>query len=72
MSFVANNNADITYDNLPPGTTVTVVKRGDTWPKRPTDRQDIVVQWKGSDPSPPIIESGSDGMLNNVDIRLLV
>lgn len=72
MSFTlpVDPNPSLSYDQLPAGTTVTVVKMNDRWPARPTDRTDIVVQWKGPDPSPPIVSSGTDGMLANVDIRL--
>ncbi len=59
-----------TYANLPAGSTVTVSKSG-TWPARPTSRTDIVVQWKGPDPSPSIVSSGTGGMMDNVDIRLI-
>lgn len=36
---------------------------------RPTDREDIVVWWKGPDPAPAIVSSGTGGMLEDVDIR---
>lgn len=55
---------------LPAGATLTVIKSG-TWPARPTSRADIIVQWKGADPSPSIVSSGTGGMLDNVDIRLV-
>lgn len=55
----------------PAGMTVTVAKSGSVWPARPTARTDIIVQWKGPDPSPAIVESGTGGMLDNVDIRLI-
>lgn len=72
ITFTATGNASSpTYANLPAGTTITVMKNGSTWPSRPTDRDDIVVQWKGPDPSPAIITTGTGGMLNNVDIRLV-
>lgn len=58
-------------DDLPSGSTITVLKSGSTWPVRPTARTDIIVQWKGADPSPVIVNSGTSGMLNNVDIRLV-
>jgi hypothetical protein len=54
---------------LPPGSTLTVQKSGTTWPARPTSRTDIFVIWKGPDPSPAIVSSGTGGMLNNVDMR---
>lgn len=60
-----------TYDNLPAGTTLTVTKSGTTWPSRPTARGDIVVQWKGPDPSPSIVSTGTGGMLDNVDVRFV-
>lgn len=60
-----------TYANLPGGTTITVLKAGGAWPARPTNRTDIVVQWKGADPSPSIITTGTGGMLDNVDVRLV-
>lgn len=59
------------YANLPAGTTLTVLKMAGTWPARPTARTDIVVQWKGADPSPAIIASGTGGMLDNVDMRFV-
>lgn len=58
-------------DRLPAGSTLTVAKSGSTWPARPTSRSDVIVQWKGADPSPPIVSSGTGGMLDNVDIRLV-
>ncbi len=63
--------ASPTYANLPAGTTLTVTKSGGTWPARPTSRNDIVVQWKGPDPSPSIVSSGTGGMLDNVDMRFI-
>jgi len=60
-----------TYANLPAGSTITVAKSGSTWPARPTSRNDIVVQWKGTDPSPTIVPTGTGGMLDNVDIRFV-
>ncbi len=60
-----------TYANLPAGTTLTVQKTSGTWPARPTSRTDIIVQWKGPDPSPNIVESGTGGMLDNIDIRFV-
>lgn len=59
------------YADLPAWTTLTVLKSGGTWPSRPTARTDIVVAWKGADPSPSIVSSGTGGMLNNVDYRLV-
>lgn len=57
--------------DLPAGTTLTVQKTGFTWPARPTSRADVIVQWKGADPSPPIVSTGTGGMLDNVDYRLV-
>lgn len=59
------------FDRLPAGTTLTVAKSGGLWPARPTSRADIIVQWKGPDPSPSIVSSGTGGMLDNVDIRMI-
>lgn len=56
---------------LPAGSTITVQKSGSTWPARPTARTDITVQWKGADPSPAIVASGTGGMLDNVDVRFV-
>jgi hypothetical protein len=84
LSSVANNhilsyngavakwhNQAITADTLPAGCTLTVYKTADVWPARPTARTDITVQWRGSDPSPAIVSSGTGGMLDNVDVRLV-
>lgn len=54
------------YANLPAGTQIVVLKAGGSWPVRPTSRTDIVVAWKGADPSPAI---GGTGMVSGVDIR---
>lgn len=62
---------DVSVENLPAAVTLTVVKSAGVWPARPTARTDIVVQWKGPDPSPAIVSSGTGGMLNNVDIRFV-
>lgn len=59
------------YATLPAGTTLTVVKTGSTWPARPTSRADLIVQWKGADPSPGIVSSGTGGMLDGVDVRFV-
>lgn len=64
----ALNAGTLNYDRLPAGTTLTVAKSGGTWPSRPTSRTDIIVQWKGADPSPV---TGGSGMVNNVDTRLI-
>jgi hypothetical protein len=60
----------VDYADLPAGTTLTVIKDG-TWPARPTSRADIIVAWKGADPSPAIVTSGTGGMLDEVDYRLV-
>jgi hypothetical protein len=52
--FAAAVAAALTVENLPAGTTLTVLKNAGTWPARPTARADIIVQWKGSDPSPAL------------------
>lgn len=57
--------------DMPAGTTITVLKSGGVWPARPTTRTDIFVQWKGADPSPSIVTSGTGGMYDNVDSRLV-
>lgn len=61
----------VDYSTLPAGTTITVLKSGSTWPARPSARADLIVAWKGADPSPSIVSSGTAGMLNNVDYRLV-
>jgi hypothetical protein len=64
-------NQAITVESLPAGSTLTVNKTTGTWPARPTARTDITVQWRGPDPSPAIVSSGTGGMLDNVDVRLV-
>jgi len=59
------------YASAIPGSTFTVTKTGSTWPARPTARTDVTVQWKGADPSPAIVSSGTGGMIDGVDIRLV-
>lgn len=77
LTYNSNNkwtnaaSAAPSYANLPAGSTITVAKSSGTWPARPTSRTDIIVQWKGADPSPSIVESGTGGMLDNVDIRFV-
>lgn len=68
---IPTGSATVDYSTLPAGTTLTVAKTGSTWPARPTNRNDIIVQWKGPDPSPTIVSSGTGGMLDNVDIRFV-
>lgn len=36
---------------------------------RPTASADVIVVWKGPEPSPAIVASGTGGMLDNVDVR---
>lgn len=61
--------AAATVEDMPTGATVTVVKSGSTWPARPTNRSDVIVRWRGAEPSPPIVSSGTGGMLDGVDER---
>ncbi len=70
-NITASGGSSPTYANLPAGTTLTVSKSGSVWPARPTSRADIVVQWKGPDPSPSIVSSGIGGMMDNVDVRFV-
>lgn len=71
-SFADLSNVNVSVAQLPAGTTLTVLKDGTTgWPARPTARTDIVVAWKGADPSPSVVSSGTGGMLNNIDYRLV-
>lgn len=48
-----------------------VRKNGSTWPARPTADGGVVVLWIGADPSPAIAASGTAGMRDNVDIRMV-
>ena len=73
---IADLDADTTveYSELPPYTTVVVTKTGGTWPGPLTLRSDIIIIWKGPDPSPPIVSVrtlGVPGMLDNVDLRMI-
>lgn len=62
----------VAYADFPAGATITVLKDATTgWPARPTARADLIVAWKGPDPSPSIVTSGTAGMLDNVDYRLV-
>ena len=68
------NSAKPSYGNIPAGSTITVTKSGGVWPGSPTSRSDVIIIWKGADPSPAIVASrtvGTAGMLDNVDIRLV-
>lgn len=63
------------YASLPPGATITITKVDGVWPGVPTNRADTTVIWKGPEPSPPIVgfrTVGQAGMLNNVDLRIVV
>jgi hypothetical protein len=63
------------YDRMLPGTTITISKVNGVWPGAPTTRADTVIVWKGPEPSPPTVgfrTLGQAGMLNNVDIRMVV
>jgi hypothetical protein len=71
IAWAAPASAGVGYGDLPAGTTLTVTKSGGVWPARPTSRSDVIVQWKGADPSPPIVSSGTGGMLDNVDMRFV-
>lgn len=57
--------------NAPAGYMHTVVKTGGTWPARPTARTDIIVRWKGADPGPAEVSSGTGGMITGVDERAI-
>ncbi len=63
--------SQVTIAALPAGTTLTVMKSSGVWPARPTSRSDIIVHWKGAEPSPSIVSSGTAGMLDNVDMRII-
>lgn len=60
----------VPHSDLPAGATLVVRKSGSTWPARPTSRNDITVIWVGADPDPAVVNSGTGGALNNVDIRM--
>jgi hypothetical protein len=59
---VAAGNAAITAARLPAGSKMTVRKSGGVWGPRPTTRTDIIVEWIGTNPSPPIVTTGTGGM----------
>jgi len=76
-SEIAALEADtsVDYSELPAGVTLVVKKNGVTWPGPPTLRSDIIIIWKGAEPSPPIVSVrtlGTPGMLDNVDLRMIV
>jgi hypothetical protein len=65
--------SSVDYSVLPAGTTITIIKDPvNGWPSnRYSARADLIFAWKGPDPSPPIVSSGTGGMLNGVDYRLV-
>jgi hypothetical protein len=80
QSILAMNTATGLYEPtsiwalLPAGTTITMTKAAGVWPGAPTTRADIVIIWKGPDPSPASAASRTLGvaeMLNNVDMRAI-
>lgn len=54
------------------GSMVQVLKTNGAWPARPTASPDTVCCWVGEEPSPPIVQSGTGGMLDNVDMRFIL
>lgn len=60
-----------TVADIPAGSTLVAQKSGGVWPARPTARADVVVIWKGADPSPSIVSSGTGGMHDNIDVRFV-
>lgn len=71
INSAASGLTSVTYADLPAGTTVTVLKSGGVWPARPTARADLIVAWKGADPDPAIVASGTGGMHDGIDYRLV-
>lgn len=63
--------ATSTVASMPSGMCWFVRKQGTTWPSRPTSRVDELVFWVGADPSPPIVTTGTGGMLDNMDLRVV-
>lgn len=60
-------------NTIPAGSTLTVDKSSaGVWPARPTARTDVIVRWRGADPSPAIVSSGTGGMIDNVDERVVI
>lgn len=60
----------VTYDQLPANTIVAIPQNADgTWPDRYSARTDLIFAWMGTDPWPPIVSSGTGGMLDNVDLK---
>ena len=65
---------EVTYANVPAGTMFVLYRDPTTgaWPAaRPSNRTDLTFGWCGVDPSPPIVTSGTGGMLAEVDVRML-
>ena len=72
--IAAHETETVDYADLPSYTTLVIAKSGGTWPAPPTLRSDIIMIWKGADPSPPIVSVrtlGTPGMLDNVDLRMI-
>jgi hypothetical protein len=58
--------------NVPAGYTHTIIKPvSGVWPARPTARTDVIVRWRGADPGPTEVASGTGGMITGVDERLV-
>lgn len=65
------NNALAAAAGTTGGSVQYVRKSGTTWGPRPTADAAVMVIWVGADPSPAIVDSGTGGMLNNVDLRMV-
>lgn len=61
----SGSSAVVDYASLPPGTQLRVFKVSGTWPARPTARADLPTTWEGPAPAPPVVGSGTGGMLAN-------
>lgn len=70
LAALTSGKMDAGIAGLPAGSTLTVTYAG-SWPARPTSRADIVVIWKGPDPSPAIVSSGTGGMRDGIDVRFI-
>jgi hypothetical protein len=66
-----NSKADSGTAGMAPGSVLVVRKAAGVWPARPTTRSDIICFWIGADPPPSIITTGTGGMLDNVDVRMV-
>jgi hypothetical protein len=65
---------EVAHDYIP-GQTLTLVKKNGVWPPSPTDREDIVIWWKGTAPFPPSVSVRTFGvaeMLEGVDFKAIV